>query len=97
MIFKALLLLGVVLAVTAIITYGRFAVHMQAGANRFVFTLGFTLVLSIPLLYHLFLGDYLDVISYKTLLILYVPVAFLWYRIEVLKHAKHLVDAEDLL
>ncbi|MBS4785798.1 MAG: hypothetical protein KH009_06780 [Clostridiales bacterium] len=97
MLFKALLLLGAALAATAVISYVYFAVNMQAGDKRFGFTLLFTGLLSVPLVYHLVVGDYLTVLSYKTLLMLYIPAIFLWSRVDLLKRARTLVDDEDLL
>ncbi|MEI3579601.1 MAG: hypothetical protein V8Q30_06330 [Acutalibacteraceae bacterium] len=57
MLIKVLLLLCGVLAVTGVIQYVYYSVNMQAGANRFVFTLGFTVLLAVPLIYHLMMGD----------------------------------------
>ena len=57
MLIKVLLLLCGVLAVTGIIQYVYYSVNMQSGANRFVFTLGFTVLLAVPLIYHLMMGD----------------------------------------
>ena len=44
MLIKVLLLLCGVMAITGVIQYIYYSVNMQAGANRFVFTLGFTAV-----------------------------------------------------
>ena len=46
MLIKVLLLLCGVMAITGVIQYIYYSVNMQAGANRFVFTLGFTVLLA---------------------------------------------------
>ena len=97
MLLKIILLLGLALAVTGLIQYVYFCVNMQLGANRFAFSLGLTALLAVPLLYHLLNGDLFRLDAWRVLLITYLPVAFLWFRLDLLKRTAAVQDDEDLL
>ena len=97
MLIKVLLLLCGVLAVTGIIQYVYYSVNMQSGANRFVFTLGFTVLLAVPLIYHLMMGDAAQLSPFKLILMAYIPVAFFWVRLDLLRKAYAVRDDEELL
>ena len=97
MLIKVLLLLCGVLAVTGIIQYVYYSVNMQSGANRFVFTLGFTVLLAVPLIYHLMMGDAAQLTPFKLILMAYIPVALFWVRLELLRKAYAVRDDEELL
>ena len=97
MLIKVLLLLCGVLAVTGIIQYVYYSVNMQSGANRFVFTLGFTVLLAVPLIYHLMMGDAAQLTPFKLILMAYIPVAFFWVRLELLRKDYAVRDDEELL
>ena len=97
MLLKIILLLGLALVVTGLIQYVYFFVNMQLGANRFAFSLGLTALLAVPLLYHLFNGDLFRLDAWRVLLITYLPVAFLWFRLDLLKRTAAVQDDEDLL
>ena len=97
MLIKVLLLLCGVLAVTGVIQYVYYSVNMQSGANRFAFTLGFTVLLAVPLIYHLLVGDAFQLTPFKLILMAYVPVAFFWLRLDLMRKAYAVQDDEDLL
>lgn len=97
MLIKLLLLMSVVLAVTGMVLYVYYSVNMQAGVNRFAFTLAFTALLSVPLIYHLIVGDAEQLTPFKLILMAYIPVAFFWVRLELLRKAYAVRDDEELL
>ena len=97
MLIKVLLLLSGVLAVTGMIQYVYYSVNMQLGANRFAFTLGFTIMLAVPLIYHLFMGDVFQLTPFKVVLMAYIPVAFFWLRLELLRRLPNIRDDDELL
>ena len=97
MIIKVLLLLCGVMAITGVIQYIYYSVNMQAGANRFVFTLGFTVLLAVPLIYHLMIGEVTQLTPFKLILMAYIPVAFFWVRLDLLRKAYAVRDDEELL
>ena len=83
MLIKVLLLLCGVMAITGVIQYIYYSVNMQAGANRFAFTLGFTVLLAVT--------------PFKLILMAYIPVAFFWVRLDLLRKAYAVRDDEELL
>lgn len=97
MLIKVLLLLCGVMAITGVIQYIYYSVNMQAGANRFVFTLGFTVLLAVPLIYHLMMGDVAQLTPFKLILMAYIPVTFFWIRLEFLRRSQAVHDDEELL
>ena len=97
MLIKVLLLLCGALAVTGVIQYVYYSVNMQSGANRFAFTLGFTILLAVPLIYHLFVGDASQLTPFKLILMAYIPVTFFWMRLELLRRLPNIRDDDELL
>lgn len=97
MLIKVLLLLCGVMVITGVIQYIYYSVNMQAGANRFAFTLGFTVLLAVPLIYHLMIGDVTQLTPFKLILMAYIPVAFFWVRLDLLRKAYAVRDDEELL
>ena len=97
MLIKVLLLLCGVMAITGVIQYIYYSVNMQAGANRFAFTLGFTVLLAVPLIYHLMMGDAAQLTPFKLILMAYIPVAFFRVRLDLLRKAYAVRDDEELL
>ena len=96
MLIKVLLLLCGVLAITGVIQYIYYSVNMQAGANRFALTLGFTVLLAVPLIYHLMMGDAAQLTPFKLILMAYIPVTFFWIRLEFLRRSQAVHDDEEL-
>ena len=97
MLIKLLLLISVVLAVTGMVLYVYYSVNMQTGANRFAFTLAFTALLAVPLIYHLIVGDAEQLTPFKLILMAYIPVTFFWFRLDLLRKTKEVQDDEELL
>ena len=93
MLIKLLLLISVVLAVTGMVLY----VYYSVNANRFAFTLAFTALLAVPLIYHLIVGDAEQLTPFKLILMAYIPVTFFWYRLDLLRKTKEVQDDEELL
>ena len=94
---KAILVLGVALAITALVLYVMYAVRLQAGWKSFAGTAVCTALLSVPLMYHLYQGDFWQIVSWKTVIMLYAPVVYLLFHVDMLKRAKTLKDDEELL
>ena len=97
MLIKVLLLLCGVLVVTGVVQYVYYSVNMQSGSNRFALTLGFTVLLAVPLIYHVFAGDAMQLTPFKLLLMAYVPVAFFWFRLDLMRKAYAVRDDDDLI
>ena len=74
--------------------YRRDPVHLLLG--EYVFTLGFTVLLAVPLIYHLMMGDVTQLTPFKLILMAYIPVTFFWIRLEFLRRSQAVHDDEEL-